>query len=441
MAAPPAQRHERADGRAAARGGEAGFALVEVLVALVVLLIGVFATFQILDLSTRAGYSAQRNQVAVNKAQREMEALRRLDYKQVALTGSPAACGDANLPCSRVGGSSFDLEKSPSATDLAPLATDATGGTVNPGPETFSVGKITGRVYRYVVFRDDPACAVTCPGTEDYKRVVIAIKLDGSPLTGTAKSYIEVQSDFTNPHEGVLGEEAPNNPNPGQTTTAQQFWLYDTPCTSDVRSDPSSHDTHNTAGDCSDSKTPDLMGNVVPPDSAPDDPALPALNNYAQEIAGGGEGLRMAEHTGCDPSETDPQRIHRWVTKKFAADFAMTGKISFAFYTRTVGAAAAGSICVRLARRQYVDGSPVDQTIATKDFALGAWPAEADGWTALSFTIDFSSLSAADRTLAAGERLLFGLFVKQESDADLQFMYDHPDFASRLEIQTSTPLE
>ena len=86
-----------------------GFALVELLVAVLILAIGAIAVLGVVDASTRNTFRAEQTQVAINRAQREIEQIRQLDYKDVALTTTPAASSDPEDPRYRVSGSDFAL--------------------------------------------------------------------------------------------------------------------------------------------------------------------------------------------------------------------------------------------------------------------------------------------------------------------------------------------
>ena len=161
-----------------------GFALVETLVAVLVLAIGAMAVLGVVDTSTRNTFRAEQTQVAINRAQRELEQIRHLDYEDVALTATPAASSDPNDPRYRVNGSHFALGWD--GTHAVRLRRDGgeehrrahRRGSVNPGPTSFTSGDISGKVYRYVVWRNDPSCQLVpnsgidaCPGPHDYKRV------------------------------------------------------------------------------------------------------------------------------------------------------------------------------------------------------------------------------------------------------------------------------
>ena len=65
------------------------------------------------------------------------------------------------------------------------------------------------------------------------------------------------------------------------------------------------------------------------------------------------------------------------------------------------------------------------------------WPNEGCTWERLPM-----SVGAAPYTIPAGDRL--GLAVSLESKntpADIPIIYDHPKYASRIEVDTNTPID
>ena len=197
--------------------------------------------------------------MAINRAQRELEQIRQLAYKDVALTTTPAASSDPKDPRYRVSGSDFALGwDGTTPSDYAEMVVKniggVTDGSVNPGPTSFTSGDISGKVYRYVVWRDDPSCQMVpnstidaCPGPHDYKRVVVIVKLDDAPISST-RAYTEVQSNFSDPDATT---QTSNDPGAGgPSLTAQQFFLSDTTCNNSARQDiTADHAEHQTWGD------------------------------------------------------------------------------------------------------------------------------------------------------------------------------------------------
>ncbi len=68
-------------------------------------------------------------------------------------------------------------------------------------------------------------------------------------------------------------------------------------------------------------------------------------------------------------------------------------------------------------------------------YSENPWPAGA--WTRRRIPMSFSSTTAT-----TGQRVGVEIAVRRNGTTGdvLQFMYDHPDYPSRLEVKTSTPL-
>ena len=219
---------------------EAGFTIVEVLVATLVVVIGALAAFGMLSDAVKNTARAKATQVALDLAQQEVEALHSLSNKELALTGVPPHSTDSLSPDYRVnsGQGTFALSREPVATYKKLVRNGGEiegssgkvieGGVVNPGPTPFVNGDVSGTVYRYVVWRNDTACGEKCPTQQDYKQIIVAVKLDTPGNQVAERGYVEVQSNFVDPTDSPKDDPVPNSS--GNVVTAQQFYLTDTPC-------------------------------------------------------------------------------------------------------------------------------------------------------------------------------------------------------------------
>ncbi len=450
---------------------EQGFALVETLVAVLVLAAGAIAVLGVVDASTRNTFRAEQTQVAINRAQRELEQIRHLAYEDVALTTTPAASSDPEHPGYRINGSDFAVGwDGATPSDYEQMVVKniggVTDGSVSPGPTSFSSGDVGGKVYRYVVWRNDPSCQLVpnstidaCPGPQDYRRVVVIVKLDDAPISFT-RAYTEVQSNFSDPDATT---ETSNDPGAGgPSLTAQQFFLSDTTCNNSARQDVTAdHAEHQTWGTCEDPnpQKPDGLYPDAPPDPDPNDPGIPLLYDYANDVEPSlnpdqDKGLQLLRQdvNGCSFSGgASPQyKIHRWVSQPLAQSFQMSGKATLEFYTRTINDVnAQGTICVFVFIRKETaaecnplpapcDTQLIDITNPPNAFFVyskNPWPAGV--WTRRRVPMSFSST-----TVATGQRVGVEIAVRRNGTTGdvLQFMYDHPDYPSRLEVETSTPL-
>ena len=453
-----------------------GFTLIEVLVGAVVLASAMLATAQVMIGSVKVNYRSEQSQVAIDRAQAELEAIRTLGFDEVGLTGAPPATpsggpGDRLTSTCATQGVSTDgcFGLNDDGTNRAPLvveggnleATGSIAGTaVDPGPETFSSGDVSGTIYRYVVWQNDYACPETqCPGLQDRKRVVVVVTLD-STASGGERAYREVQSDFVDPD---LGKDIEPVPAPAAETIAQQLFLTDTTCDLAGRIVPSlDHLLHDTTGACSGLAPPDKLS-TEPPLL---DPLFPAESQPEYDFAidvepviGGdsdkGLQVRRDDSGGClfdPPGPAAAEKTHRWVTDPIetGSSLVLEGEATLALWTQTVGGvAASGKICVFLfIREEGSGGTTVDTPIGDAGnggapfFTYTANPWPAGGWGLASVPMELQPPSGESTvTLLPGQRLGVGITVEAETTADvLQFAYEHTDYDSRLEIETATPL-
>lgn len=185
------------------RRGEEGFTLVEVLIATLVLTAGIIATISVFGSSKRVTLAAERNEVAVHQAQREMEALKDYSYAQLGLTAWPQTTNRLESDPTKIGyfngvnttdGSSFTVASAGPVTEhfVGPDDSGAAQFQVNPAPTSFTVGNITGKVYRYVTWRPedcgtDGGGTQICPGYKDTKRLTVAVQLDPNSRNAVTK--------------------------------------------------------------------------------------------------------------------------------------------------------------------------------------------------------------------------------------------------------------
>ena len=437
---------------------EAGFTLIEVLIAVTVMSFGVAATMKVFGSADRTALSAQAQHVAVQQAQAELERLSTLAYGELALTSSPVSSSDPLHPGSKVSGTSFTVRSGLSEPFVLTAGEGATP-RVEPGPQTFAVGTaggtITGKLYRYVSWRDETCPLSLCDGGENTKRLTVAAALDPS-FRPTRRPPVWVSTIVADPATAPPGTQAPPGgaPGGGSPVTAQSFYLYDTPCGQGTRQPQTgSHPVHNTAanGDAAEDnstcehpspqKQPDLMAASAPPG----DPSTP-LYEYSSDIAGTYDGgLATAKAgTSCahsypsaqadDPQGPSKWNVHAWSTGTLPQLFHLDGQVTVSLFTATLGGvSASGRLCATLIDRTAEAGIPSDRVIGEATYDLALWPR-----SVRRVTFTFHLPQAED--LPSGHRLMLALHARQESTGDLLFVYDHPLYPSLLEVATTTPL-
>ncbi|MDQ3102623.1 MAG: hypothetical protein M3Q53_02120 [Actinomycetota bacterium] len=449
--------------RAAQLRSADGFTVVESLVAALLLVIGAIAVLSAFDGAQRASYRAEQAQVASDLAQRELEALRSIAYGELALSSTPTPTSATTDPRNRIVGSEFALNKE--GTDLAAMAIDTTSGTVDPGPEAFNSGDVSGTVQRYIVWRNDPNCLdVLCGGQEDFKRAIVAVTIDASPAGG-AQSYLELQSDMIDPNDSVGSN--PNLPLLGDPTVAQQFWLSDEPCKG--TGEPahsaalSSHGVRNTFGTSCTGSNPAAIN---PPDALLTDAPtnLDATHDFSADLepaspptpapVDAGLQFLVPDANGCSlkPNGSNGyKQQHIWVSRRLngTAAYVLTGGATLKLWTRSIDdIMTPGKLCVILFERTETEllgvlSATVDTTIASATPTYSAWPR--GQWQEFTVQLPYSALTLP-RIGSVGNILnqRLGIAIgldKQGSPSDqLMFQYDHVDFESRLEVETTTPI-
>ena len=171
-----------------------GFTLVEVLIAILLLSIAIIGTAATLDNTRKLTNTSEREEAAVNIAQREIELIRGLPYPALALTTNPPNSGSANNPNFYVDASvtprTYDWDQAGTDATPEPLRVNGvngvTGGRVVTGPSdwTDDRGRVRGQVYRYIT-EVNTTCPDTgntqdfCSGTSDYRRITVAVTVAG----------------------------------------------------------------------------------------------------------------------------------------------------------------------------------------------------------------------------------------------------------------------
>jgi prepilin-type N-terminal cleavage/methylation domain-containing protein len=437
---------------------DAAFTLIEVLIAVTVMSVGVGSTMKVFGSAGRTTLSAQAQHVAVQQGQAELERMASLPYNQLALTGAPESSSDPLHPGAKVAGASFTVR----AGLTEPLVLSAEGGQtpqVAPGAETFAVGSggatITGKVYRYVTWRDENCPPSLCDGAQDTKRLTVAVTVD-APYRPSNRPPLWMSTVVADPSSVPPGAQSPpgGTPHSGPPVTAQSFYLYDTPCSQTARQPQSgNHPVRNTASSgavaddnstCehpSEDHQPDLMA----PSAPPGDPLDP-LHTYSTDVTGGYEGGLATIKAGSScthsydaaeatrPDVPSKWSVHAWSSAVLPQLLHLDGQATVSLFTVTVGGvAASGRLCATLIDRTVADGTPTDRVLGAATYSLGAWPG-----SPRRVTFTFHLPQAED--VPAGHRLVLALHSREESSSDLVYLYDHPLYPSLLELATTTPL-
>lgn len=470
---------------------ERGITVVEVVVAALILTVSALALLGITDAASRNTYRAEQSQVVVNRLQGELEQIRQLPFSEVALESAPPTSTDPALPASRVSGTQFALNRS--GTSPAPLAINGgttpggktiAGGTIDPGPEDFTSGDVSGTIYRYVVYPGAPADCAGC-ATDDLKRVVVAVVLEET-ASGGERVYQEVQSEIGNPD--ALPPDNALPPSDDDDSDSAMFFLTDTPCDQTTRQPlAGDHATHNTRGVCPDGVkldatpgAPDLMVTDPPPtpDSG-DEPFYDYATDVEPQNGAPDVGLTLREPStntclldtpteGIDRTldflteeSVKEQKMHMWLSSSLNSDFRLLNSATadLNLWTKTInGQPYAGKICVWVFKRVEVDIPDVGNVVVDIpavnvqpplvdvqhfEYQRTFWPQD---WTEIKIPMQFiwatDAITSLGGTLISEPRLGVAFTVERgfTGGPGLEFMYDHRQRDSRLAIHNEQGL-
>ena len=181
------------------RREERAMTVIEVMVAATLMAVGVFAMLTTFDGSRDLTSTSEKDGIAAHRGELEVEKALSLDYKNIALTSTPVHSGSSSSPdyyANADGTYQWDQSASPMPAD--PTVVDATNGAISH-VSTWNDGqsRLTGSVYRYVTWIDDPHVA----GTQNAKRITIAVTVDNVGPKGLKKPVI-VSSIAIDPKAG-----------------------------------------------------------------------------------------------------------------------------------------------------------------------------------------------------------------------------------------------
>ncbi len=189
---------------------EAGYTMIEMLVALIILVTGGLATVGAMASSSHVSLTTQREQAAWTAAEQAMEKLRAMPYANLALSSTPAHATDTNSNPSNpdywvssstgnlIIPNSFNNESSgtlsgvsSSGETMVTTATACTTGTAVCATTTVSTGGYTVTVYQFVTYINDTclynSIELCSSSGQDAKRLVVAAVVPSEHNTGVQK--------------------------------------------------------------------------------------------------------------------------------------------------------------------------------------------------------------------------------------------------------------
>jgi Tfp pilus assembly protein PilV len=443
---------------------QAGFTTLELLIAVMVGAVGVISLVGTFDISRRLTSFAEMKEAASHVAEQKIEELRALPYGKLALTAnpSPASSTDPKSPPYYLGTDAtgaktyrWNQTSGAPAGHTEPLVIDAAVGAVPATVESWTDGRMKGKIYRYVT------CAATTvaacaqgPATSAYKRITVAVTIENAhgPANAILASTLVDNPDAAN-GTGSNPLDSPNTKckeagvlvdcNRSVAGTVRTWYLYDTAATQSAHQEVvGSHPTHPTvapSGTCTAAVStgcpvPDLMALDPPPTPA----VTPPVYNYSNEITGGSTpgGAVLRRDVACNGSVTgvDNTKGHLWVSSVLAAPVKVSGHVAASLSMQTFNGVTAGAtICIGLLNvpgniSNLVTSPPTP--IGSAGYTDPSWPRTP---TSLGFALDVLGSNPVV-TIPAGNRLGVRMWVAASAGADLVMLYDHPLYPSFVQV-------
>ncbi len=300
---------------------EDGFALLEVMVAAMVLVIGILGMVLGMAASQKLSLVSDRQSSMENVAQREIERLEGIPYAQLGLSATPGTSADSLNPDYYVAAgppTTFEWNRTVGSTES--LDVDTVNGAVPP-TTSWTEGGFSGTLYDFITWTSDPKCSPGCPSTQDYKRLTVGVTLTGDQNP----SPVFLSSVVADPNAAPAGgtvNGTDGNPIVNPATTCENTSGVQVQCESPIDSgNPSTfylHDCAATNSSCS----------------------APSGNSVTQQTVGVATGLvcttlttlggLLADITGCPmpdlmdanpPSGTSSTPLYQYSTDQGTAGY------------------------------------------------------------------------------------------------------------------------
>jgi prepilin-type N-terminal cleavage/methylation domain-containing protein len=449
-----------------------GFTIVELLIAIVLVAVGILSTVAVLASAQKLTGVAERQTSLAHRAQRELERLQSLPYNGVAMTAAPAHSSDAANPdyYARADGTlQYDRDDSSKTESFAIDSAGAIGTTGTP----WSDGRLSGYVYDFVTWTTDPKCGPGCPASNNYKRITVMVTQTGATHPSRPTLVSTVVAD---PNAAPTGAPADSVQNPldSPATTCQvgtnsdgspilgacsngidgtpiTNYLYDTSSQNTTRQPiTGDHPVHNTIASlpnvvctltfvpgCQD---PNLMGSGAPPAPTP----LPPVYKYSTNVTGvtytGGQVLHRDVACSSSPSwaaGTDENKGDFWVTNPLSSSTTLNGSGGATLYMQSAtGVAVTATVCLGI----YVAPQSI-LGLSTPPVQLGVLALANVNLPTVPTPVSFnfsgafgtSGGQANTYTFATGKRIGIRVWIGA-SAGDVAILYDHPQFASVVQV-------
>lgn len=422
-----------------------GFTLVEVTIGAFLVAVGLISIAGSFDVFRTFMTVSSSKEAAAHVAQQELEQLRSRGWKELVLAADPGTSSDPKDPRYRVVAGSPPQYRPSADAALEPLSINP--NLTDPAPIAVSSdwesGGVRGKIWRFVTKPAAGGCANVCP-----KRVTVAVTVTspGGPREPTVASTL-----VADPQDKSVDENAATPPQTGGPSWLTYF-PSDTPAGNVTRVEPSSsHAVHRTH------LFPDLLFKEAPPNPNDPNPPGPLYRWSVGRVASHDlwttaqwpGGRTIDESAGGDGKGEDDS--HWWVTPAFTTPVTLTGNVGGSIWAMPGGGlAGAGQLTITVydvridATGKIDDEVKLNATQVRVMSALESWPEEpgqpVEPRLVSSFApYRFLASNVLSYEIGAGRRIGIKLSVEDDSVEDMVILYDHPDYASSFQIETTAP--
>jgi len=172
------------------RQGEDGFTLVEVLFAASLCLVAIMAVVSTLDYSRKLVSQSERRELAVHRAEQELERVLALPFSSVALKTAPVPSADENDPAFFYdnGTAKYQWDQGPTGPRSDAVVVDFTAGALDARTQwSDGRGRTAGWVHRYVTQVADPCCPTE---PKQPRRVTVAVTVTDTSADAPKKPIL-----------------------------------------------------------------------------------------------------------------------------------------------------------------------------------------------------------------------------------------------------------
>lgn len=463
---------------------EDGITLIEVMVAMVVLTVGLLAIFSVMDGAGKLTLAAERRQSISHLAQRELERLQSIPYDELALATATAHSTNAADPryyvnysgatCKEVEASgcySWNAEK-PSEAEPLVVAKDAACtatqeekeeecGKVAASPENrpcsknpvgaceWSDGRLSGDVYDFVTWHEDPVCAKeTLCSAQSYKRVTVAVTVNAPSSDVTPKpvqasvliaetnavpkgTSAESKNPLENPAEikcGAAEEECINRIAKGTPHT----WMLHDKASEGSTTSGENHEVHPTVAPTSSSCNAEKTSTACPkPDSMTEGTAVnTTLYNYSTNLGtaptqyAGGRVLEPTRECSATPTTPNNNAEELWASSPLERETKLNGAGGLTLFMQTFeGLTGTVTLCLGI----YELPEKLENLIkseASKEASEKAWiKFEQPSWPTAMKSVS-STFSFPEATIKKGSRIGLRIWEAKSSTVKVAIAYD-----------------